>query len=249
MSDKIEESLVSDFFRSTSFSRKSIRSISRPEYHPEESFKTYPDSQKILLPRTGWELTEARIIPLLQKRRSIRQFSDSQISLADLSVILWGAQGITAQAGSHLFRTAPSAGALYPVETYIVVQNVEELQKGIYHFDVRSFQLELIDEGDYSRRVAAAFLDQEFMAQAAFNVIWTAIATRNMAKYGDRGGRYLLLDAAHICQNLIMAAEAVNCGCCPLAAFYDDEITTLLDIDGIRELPLYGASVGKKQKK
>lgn len=249
MSDKLEESLAADFFRKTSFSRKTIRSMPRPEYHPSEPFKTYPDSKKILLPRTGWDLSEARIIPLLQKRRSLRRFSNAQVSLADLAVMLWGAQGITAQAGSHLFRTAPSAGALYPVETYIIVHNVEKLQKGIYHFDVRSFQLELIDEGDFSRQVAAAFLDQEFMAQAAVNVIWTAVATRNMSKYGDRGGRYLMLDAAHICQNLIIAAEAVNCGSCPIAAFYDDEVTNLLDIDGFTELPVYAASIGKKQTK
>jgi SagB-type dehydrogenase family enzyme len=246
MSDKLEESLVADYFRNTSLSRKSIKSISKPQYHSEAPYKIYPESEKILLPRAGWELSEARIIPLLQKRRSIRKFSKSKVSLSDMAVMLWGSQGVTAQAGSHLFRTTPSAGALYPVETYIVVQNVEKLKKGIYHFDVRSFQLELIDEGDYSRQVAAAFLDQEFMTRAAVNVIWTAIAGRNMSKYGDRGGRYLLLDVAHICQNLIMAAEAVNCGSCPVAAFYDDEVTNLLDIDGINELPLYGASIGKK---
>ena len=174
MSAKIKDSLVVDYFRSTSFSRKTIRSVSRPDYADAEAFKSYPDSKKILLPRIGWKLAEARILQLLQQRRSIRSFPRTHISLADLAFMLWGAQGITAQAGAHLFRTAPSAGALYPVETYVVVQNVEDLKKGIYHFDVRTFQLELIDDGDYSRQVAAAFLDQEFMTEAAINVIWTA---------------------------------------------------------------------------
>ena len=209
MADNIHESKTLTFIQDTSFNRDTIRAIKRPEYESSETFKNYPGSSKITLPRTAWELTEARIIPLLQKRRSARKFKKKSLKLTELAFILWGAQGITAQAGHHFFRTAPSAGALYPVESYLVIQNISDVDPGVYHFDVRSFQLELLEDGLFENQVSAAFLDQDFMRDAAFNIIWTAVARRTMSKYGERGGRYLLLDTAHICQNTIIAAEAV----------------------------------------
>lgn len=247
MADELYDSKVVHYFHETSLNRETISSLHRPEYSPTSHYKSYPEAIKIPLPRTSWKLKEARIIPLLQRRRSARQFAPGSIKLTDLAFILWGSQGVTAQAGPHYFRTAPSAGALYPIETYVIVQNIDDVEPGIYHFDVRSFQLELLSEGDYSEQVSSAFLDQNFMKYAAFNIIWTAVLRRTMTKYGDRGGRYLLLDSAHICQNMMISAEAVGCAGCPVAAFYDDETGVLLDIDGTEELPLYGASIGKKK--
>ena len=86
------------------------------------------------------------------------------------------------------------------------------------------------------------------MENAAVNIIWTSIARRTLAKYGDRGGRYIFLDAGHICQNVLIAAEALSFGSCPVAAFYDQDVNNLLDIDGVEETAIYGASIGKKDE-
>ena len=248
MTDKLHESQAMQYFRNTAFDRTTIKTLKKPEIYPEGTFKTYPEAPKIMLPRTSWKLQEARIIPLFQQRRSIRRFSSEAVPLPDLAFMLWASQGITAQVGNHFFRTVPSAGALYPVETYISIKRVDELSPGLYHFNVRDFQLELLEEGDTHKKCADACLNQQFMEAAAVNFIWTGVARRCMSKYGERGARYLLLDAAHICQNTIIAAEAVGCGGCPVAAFYDQEVAAVLDLEEHEELPLYAASIGKKGK-
>jgi SagB-type dehydrogenase family enzyme len=210
-----------------------------------ETFKSYPHSPKITLPR-NWNLAEERIVPLLQNRRSLRKYSAQPISLEHLAFMLWASQGITGQAEKYLFRATPSAGALYPVETYLSVHSVQDLAAGLYHFDAPHFTLDRLTEHDISETVAQACLDQNFMKQAAVVFLWTGVFRRNMWKYGDRGMRYILLDAGHICQNVMTAAEAAGCGGCPIAAFYDDELNHLLQIDGEEESILYAASVGLK---
>lgn len=160
--------------------------------------------------------------------------------------MLWASQGITAQAGKYLFRTAPSGGALYPIETYLSIHRVEGIDPGLYHFDPELFMLERLTKLSVGEQVAAACLNQKFIASSAVTFIWTSIFHRNLNKYKDRGLRYILLDAGHICQNLLLGAEAVGCGGCPVAAFFDDELNSILDIDTEREAALYLASVGKK---
>ena len=139
-----------------------------------------------------------------------------------------------------------SPSALYPVETYISVHSVEGLAAGLYHFDVEHFALDRLTDQDKAEDVAQACLNQTFMSQAAAVFLWTGVFRRAMSKYGDRGMRYILLDAGHICQNVMIAAEAVDCGGCPVGAFYDSELNQLLQIDGEEESILYAASVGRK---
>ncbi len=204
-----------------------------------------PDAIKFDLPRT-WDLDEARITPLLQNRRSLRKYSPDPISIKELSFMLWCSQGITAKSGKYLFRTSPSGGALYPIETYVSIHNVDGLQTGLYHFDPEMFQLEQLTEHSQGIKIAHGCLNQKFIESSAVAFLWTAVFHRNMNKYGDRGLRYILLDAGDICQNLLLAAEAVRCGGCPVGAFFDDELNTILDIDGQNESILYLASIGKK---
>ena len=208
-------------------------------------FKTYPDSEVIPLP-VSWQLAEGKIEPLLQRRRSLRKFPATSLSLPDLAFMLWAAQGVTAKAGNYLFRTAPSAGALYPVETYCAIERVEGVPPGLYHFHAGHFHLERVREGACGQDIALACLGQQFMAQAAVNFIWTAVLRRNFHKYGNRGLRYVFLDAGHICANLLLAAEAVGAAGCPVAAFFDDEVNDIVGVDGDEEVALYLASIGGK---
>ncbi len=180
-------------------------------------------------------------------RRSCRRYTDIPLSMENLAMLLWASQGISGRAGSFFFRTAPSAGALYPVETYLSIQNVESLPPGLYHFQPADFGLERISDGFAGKRVAEAALGQNFMAKAGVVFVWSAILRRNFSKYGHRGLRYVMMDAGHICQNLLLAAEGLALGACPVAAFYDDQLNSLLGLDGEEESVVYLAAVGRKR--
>jgi len=242
---ELKETKGFQYMKGSRFDRLSMENRQKPAIARVEPFKHYPHADKIPLPRS-WTLAEEYLTPLLQNRRSLRKYSAEPLILEHLAFMLWASQGITGQAGKYLFRTAPSGGALYPVETYISVHSVQGLAAGLYHFDAEHFTLDLLTEQDQAEAVAQACLDQKFMAQAAAVFLWTGVFRRAMSKYGDRGMRYILLDAGHICQNLLLAAEAVGCGGCPIGAFYDNELNHLLQIDGEEESILYAASVGRK---
>lgn len=233
------------YVQETGYERDSIKKASRPAIAQVETYKQYPLAEKIPLPRK-WQLTEEKIVPLLQHRRSLRRYSDAPLSLEELAFLLWASQGITGLSGNYGFRTSPSGGALYPVETYLSIHRVEGLAAGLYHFNVESFCLDQLQTMDSATPVAGACLDQKFMAQSAVIFLWSAVFRRSMSKYGNRGMRYIFLDAGHICQNTLTAAESVNCGGCPVAAFYDDELNALLGLDGDEESVIYSASIGKK---
>ncbi|MBW6519481.1 MAG: SagB/ThcOx family dehydrogenase [Desulfoarculaceae bacterium] len=242
---ELTKTIGAQYLKNSRFDRISVQHRHRPVIAGAETFKRYPHAEKFPLPRK-WSLDEQRLTTLLQNRRSLRKYSVEPLSLEDLAFMLWASQGITGQAGSYLFRATPSAGALYPVETYISVHSILGLDAGLFHFDVEHFSLDRLTSQDQAEAVASACLDQKFMARAAVIFLWTGIFRRAMSKYGDRGMRYILLDAGHICQNVMIAAEAIGCGGCPVGAFYDSELNQLLEIDDQEESILYAASVGKK---
>ena len=169
---------------------------------------------------------------------------DRSLPLADLSVLLWAAQGITADSGDHEFRAAPSAGGLYPIETYALARAVEDLEAGIYHFRPHAFDLELIKPGDFSIAAAKAALGQGIVANAQVTFLWTAIVGRSKWKYGQRAYRYIYLDAGHIAQNLYLAGTAEGLGVCGIGALFDDQVNALIGVDGVEETVVYMATVG-----
>ena len=182
---------------------------------------------------------------VMERRRSQRVYSREGLSFDLLSQLLWATQGITGREGPYLFRTTPSAGALYPLETYLIVHRIERLNPGIYLLDVPGFRLELLKEGDFSQEIVAAALHQSMAAAAAVVFVWTAVIKRSSWKYGERASRYIYLDAGHIGQNLYLAATALEIGCCTIGAFYDDKVNQLIGVDGREETAIYLAAVGK----
>ena len=243
--DDLKQSLGYRYLQQTKFDPQSIRRMERLEIYPTELFKKFPDPEKIMLP-TGWQ-KDSSLQGALQGRRSNRRYQDSPLSIQDLAMLLWASQGITGRAGNYYFRAAPSAGALYPIETYLAINNVETVAAGLYHFQVAEFCLAKLSSGFMGEEVAQAALGQSFLAKAGVVFIWSAVLRRNFVKYGHRGLRYVLMDVGHICQNMLLAAEALNLGACPVAAFYDDELNRLLNLDGEEESVVYLASVGSKQ--
>jgi SagB-type dehydrogenase family enzyme len=207
-------------------------------------YKDYPEAPRVQLPAPkkegGMPVWEA-----IKGRRSVRDFGTSPLSAADLSQILWASQGETKAVGGYALRTAPSAGALYPVETYVSVQRVAGVELGIYHYGVKEHELEQLRNGDFREALARAALDQGFLAEAAAVLVWTAVFGRSKWKYKERAYRYVYLDAGHIAQNAALAAVALGLGSCQVAALYDDEVNALLGVDGKEESILYMTAIGR----
>jgi len=208
------------------------------------TYKEYPEAEKIPLdePETG---DGPSLWAVLNERRSRRRFQQTPMERSDLSQLLWAAQGITERRRGIELRTAPSAGALYPIETYLVVHDVKGISAGIYHYDVDGHHLAQLEEGDFRAAVARAALDQRMAALANAVFIWTAVFERSTWKYRQRAYRYVYLDAGHIAQNLALAAVGLGLGSCQIAALYDGEANDLLGVDGERESTVYMTVVGK----
>lgn len=208
-------------------------------------YKKYPNA-----------LTRISIQPMIQlegksfwktvvERRSVRDYVRHPIGFQELSQLVWATQGITANARGFDFRVVPSAGALYPIETYIVVNRVEGITPGIYHYDVKEAQLALFREGGVGHELSRAALGQEMLENAGCVFVWTAVIERSKWKYRERAYRYIFMDAGHIGQNLYLAATALNLGCCTVGAFFDEEMDHLIGIDGKNEISIYLGAVGK----
>jgi SagB-type dehydrogenase family enzyme len=211
-----------------------------------ERYKEYPDAIKTIpLPEPDLNRKSMNIWNVILKRRSVRNYASGRImSLNDLSLLLWATQGITAASRQFQFRATPSAGGLYPVETYIILNRVEDTKPGIYHFRPLKFDIEFLREGDFKNILARAALGQKIISSAQVCFIWTAVIERCMWKYRQRAFRYIYLDAGHIAQNLYLAGTAAGMGVCGVGAFFDDQVNTLIGVDGIAETALYLASVG-----
>jgi SagB-type dehydrogenase family enzyme len=206
--------------------------------------KNYPDAARVQLPQPDLG-RPADLWQCLTRRRSERNYTSDPLGLDDFVRLLWAAQGVTARAGSHLLRTAPSAGALYPFETYLYVDRVEEIPQGLYHFNVSDFVLERLKDGNYNKDITAACLGQPVVRRAAVVFIWTAMMLRCMVKYRNRAVRYIPMDLGHVCQNVQLAATAMGLGSCPIGALFDDDINELLGVDGEEETVLYLITAGK----
>ncbi len=208
-----------------------------------KTYKTYPDVPRIDLDSPvkdgGLPLWDA-----IKHRQSIRNFKNTPLEKNSLSQLLWATQGITRQQMGFEFRTSPSAGALYPVETYVVIHNVENIDPGIYHYAIADHQLEQLKKGDFRLDIAKSALDQDMAYSAAAVFVWTAVFARAMWKYGQRAYRYVYLDTGHIAMNFALSAVALGLGSCQIGAIYDGESNSLLEIDGIEESTLYMSVVG-----
>jgi SagB-type dehydrogenase family enzyme len=182
-------------------------------------------------PRTGGDLS---LEEALATRRSHREFTDEALSMQDLSQLLWAAQGLTAPWGG---RTAPSAGALYPLEVYVATPD------GLYHYLPDGHRVEALAGGDRRSTLARAALGQDAVADAAAVVVVTAVYARTEGKYGDRAQRYVHLEAGHAAQNVLLQAVSLGLGAVPIGAFDDRAVQEVLELPADHE-PLYLIPVG-----
>lgn len=187
-------------------------------------------------PAHGGEMTVAAA---LRERRSLRDFNGAAIGVREVAQLLWAAQGITHPMG---LRTAPSAGALYPLECHLVAGAVTGLAAAVYRYDPRRHDLAPTVEGDRRGELAAAALGQTWMATAPAVIAIAAVARRTTAKYGERGLRYVRIETGHAAENVYLQAAALGLGTTIVGAFDDERVHGLLamapDEDPLALLPV-----------
>jgi len=210
-----------------------------------ELYKEYPDARRVGLPEP--RLVDRRpTAETIAERRSTRSYSATPMSTDELSRVLFLTTGISADRWGNARRTAPSSGALYPIELYAVIHNVEGIEPGVYHYAMREHALEVVRAGDHRARVVEQGIHQEFLGECAVVLLLTQVLQRMRPKYQDRSYRYGLLEAGHIGENGYLAATSAGLGACGVGAFMDDAINEMLGIDGIEEAALYMLAVGHR---
>jgi SagB-type dehydrogenase family enzyme len=213
------------------------------------TYKTYDNPIKVIqLPKPPLK-KNIDFWKVIINRQSNRKFTSVPLEPLELSRLLYGMSGITRDFPQFQFRTVPSAGGLYPIEIYPVINNIESYDQGVYHYNIKEHSLELLKSGDFRKEIMRACLDQKIAYNAAVNFVWTALLARSKWKYLQRAYRYIYLDAGHIGQNFYLVAEALGLGACTIGAIYDEELNRLLDIDGEEETSIYVGVAGNRVNK
>jgi SagB-type dehydrogenase family enzyme len=180
----------------------------------------------------------------LLNRRSIRVYSSDYVTLTELGQLLWAAQGITMP--DRGFRTAPSAGGLYPLELFVAAGSVTDLAAGIYRYGPANHTLEKIAETDVLPALSEAAISQESVRDGSVAIVIAAVYQRTQQKYGDRGVRYVHMEVGHAAQNVYLQAESLNLGTVFIGAFIDEEVQDIMGMDQ-DELPLGIMPVGRRR--
>lgn len=256
------EGLGEAFQSKTAYRRDAVEERELDWRSRPSQYKFYPYASVVSLPdpQPSGDEDDLGLATCIARRRSVRSFATTPISLEQLSRLLWECSGATQSFitphGQDFYRAAPSAGALYPIETYVVVNRVDGISPGLYHYrptgmDVLerpivegSHSLEQLVADDLGMRIKAVACDQPMCAKASVVIIWTAIFPRSIWKYRDRAYRYCYLDAGHMAAHLSLSAVSLGLASCQIAAFYDDEANALLEVDGRKEGVIYMSAVG-----
>lgn len=186
----------------------------------------------------------------IETRRTLRRYSEDPLSLEELSYLLWLTQGVkSVDEKRHVtWRTVPSAGCRHPFETYLSINRVEGLEPGLYRYAAQEHKLVplRLDE-TFNDELTAACNGQRQVQTSAVTFIWAAVPERTTWRYSERSYRYLYLDAGHVCQNLHLAAESINCGICAIGAYDDDAADNLMGFNPPEMYVIYMASLGRRE--
>jgi SagB-type dehydrogenase family enzyme len=224
-----------------------VSNFNNEYFHTRASqpYKVNPDCESISMAEfKDVELPKADIFDVIQRRRSIRKFSEYNVTLKDLYHLLQFSYGISAKnpihgvdEGSWAYRNVPSGGALYPLEIYISVFSSEDLEPGLYHYRADIDALEILNTGEHYgelREIITAEPIVDFK-NSCCTIYITSVYERTMIKYGDRGYRFILLEAGFVAENVSLVAEAIGLGSCMIGGYQDDKVNKYLGIDGFSE--------------
>ena len=208
-----------------------------------------PGAERITLPAADdlEDIGEVSLREAIGRRASRRVYTGAPLSLAELSFLLWATQGVRRRAGpGAVYRTVPSAGCRHAFETYLAVMNAEGLAPGLYRYLPLGHELVLVRRDDGLRpQLVDATLGQTFCGAGAVTFIWTTVAHRMEWRYDLAAHRVIPIDAGHVGQNLYLACEAIGAGTCTVAAYDQEALDRLVEVDGHDEFALYLAPVGK----
>jgi SagB-type dehydrogenase family enzyme len=211
--------------------------------------RIYLGAERTPLPGRDFALPPVTLGEALERRRSRRDFALAPLPLETLGRLLYASYGIQGSReieGQNVpMRPVPSGGGLYPLELYVAAQEVTGLADGLYHYDARSHELELRRPGRYQTELAGMTLGQEMLGDANLVICVTAIFARTQWKYGQRGYRYVWLEAGHVGQNLYLVADALGLAPVALGGFFDAEVNRLFDLPAGEEEALYLLCAGQ----
>lgn len=256
---------ISEVYHENTKDRRRLAPImsNLPQQHGPwyKAFKRHLHKPQVKLAKPVAEGCEAATCPLVcqcmsafdnlaQSRRSVRHFSADPLTLDEVNHLMYFSNGITAEmplagGGTLPLRASPSAGALYPIELYPIVFAAQGLEPGVYHYEPGGHTLEFLKQGDFKELCYEISHGQEMVRESAMVVAMVGVFDRTKAKYGERGYRYVLLDAGHLAQNLYLESTVLDLGCCTIGGFLDDEANHLLGLDGLSESVVYLAVVGR----
>mgnify|MGYP001607672347 CR=1 FL=1 len=222
----------------------SLDSKDWPEEWKTTYYKAYPRLPKVDLEDKP---PPADFFDLIKKRQSRRDFTRAPITKHELSVLLKYSCGATGKLTSDRFRRAQaSGGGRYPIEVYpIVFRSGENLEAGLYHYNVKEHKLDVLWDREFNDEDIGQIFTYPWVRDAAVGIVMTAVFWRNQNKYGERGYRYILLEAGHIGQNIYLVSEALGLKCCALGGTRDENLEKLIDIDGVTESVVYALAVGR----
>ena len=214
-----------------------------------KNYKVYKTNKKIKLKSKINEKKDS-FFDTLFSRMSIRKFINESMSFDKFSYIIsssYGVNGKYLEVGKNerlLLRTVPSAGGLYPIEMYVAIFNIEGLEPGIYHYNPIENNLELIKSGNFSNEIIKLYQGLEDLKDSSAVILLTAVYNRTVMKYGERGWRFIFLDAGHLMQNIYLTSTNLKVGVYALGGGYDSAINRFLGINELNEVYVYGAAIG-----
>ena len=198
--------------------------------------------KEIKLPQPSYK-GEISVEEAIFYRRSIREYKREPLSIREISQILWAAAGSNIDGITGATRVAPSAGACYPIETYLVVGEVKKISPGVYHYDWQEHKLTLLIPGDLRQELAKAALGQKMIQKAPASLVFAALYPRTLRRYGQRGFRYVHIDVGCMVQNVYLQSQTLGLGTVNIGAFFDEKVKEILDLKD--EQPLCIMPFGK----
>lgn len=230
----------------------------RKQVPPPPLQKPYPEDAALidLVAPADFTVGQMPLIEAIRRRRSLRQFTADPLTLEELSFLLWATQGMSKTGtgpgdvlwkGAATLRTVPSGGARHPFETYLLVNRVEGLERGVYRYLPLLHKLCFLRAyAEIADMVEETWGSRGSLWESAVVFIWTVIPYRTEWRYSVLSPKIIALDAGHLCQNLYLASEAVGAGTCAIAAYDQKRVDAIVNVDGEEEFVVYLAPVGKR---
>jgi len=251
MSEEIQrnrEFMKAGFEKLHNIKTDQMKKLSQPSLQ-----KSYEQDEELieLIPIDKMKISNNNLVENILNRKSHRNFNNQSLSIEELSFLLWASQGVKEvikrdDKAYATLRTVPSAGARHAFETYILVNNVESLEPGVYRYLAIEHKLIFLHQvEEQKKKIIEAALGQEFAGKCAAVFIWTAVPYRSEWRYHLAAHKAMLLDAGHVCQNLYLACEGIGAGTCAIGAYDQKKIDDLIKVDGKDEFTIYLSPVGK----